>query len=60
MTYIPCNTIQKQYNTIQYKNNTIQYKMIQSNTRQYSIYIYIYMAGTPQQLKPITVGPFNI
>jgi hypothetical protein len=61
-----------QYHTIQYKNNTIQYKKqndaIQSNTRQYSIYIYSsvqyntysQMAGTPQQLKPITVGPFNI
>ena len=59
MTCIPYNTKTKT-KTIQYKNKTIQ-----SNTRQYSINIYgsVYysqMAGTPQQLKPITVDPFNI
>ena len=39
-----------QYNTAQY--NTVQYKTIQYSTRQ--------LAGTPQQLKPITVGPFSV
>ena len=40
-----------QYNTAQY--NTVQYKTIQNNTIQYSTR---QLAGTPQQLKPITVG----
>ena len=43
-----------QYNTAQY--NTVQYGTIQYNTVQYTRQL----AGTPQQLKPITVGPFNV
>ena len=52
------NTIRyntKQFNTIQY--NTIRYNTIQYNTVQYSTR---QLAGTPQQLKPITVGPFRV
>ena len=44
-----------QYNTAQY--NTVQYKIIQYNIIQYSTR---QLAGTPQQLKPITVGPFSV
>ena len=38
-------------------HNTIRYNTKQNNTIQYST---IQLAGTPQQLKPITVGPFRV
>ena len=49
-----------QYNTTQHnttQHNTTQHNTTQHNTIQYSTR---QLAGTPQQLKPITVGPFSV
>jgi hypothetical protein len=60
---VQCNAMQcntRQYNTRQYSIVYI-YSTVQYNTYStMQLYCKQQMAGAPQQLKPITVGPFNI